>query len=51
MSLDCCFSYHWDSYLRGYEYWADESSDERRRIFKELKAAGNRTNIKKAVDK
>lgn len=26
-----------DSYLRGYEYWAEESSDERRGIYDELK--------------
>lgn len=26
-----------DSYLRGYEYWAEESSDERRAIYEDLK--------------
>ncbi len=26
-----------DSYLRGYEYWAEESSDERREIYEDLK--------------
>ena len=26
-----------DSYLRGYEYWAEESSDERRKIYEDLK--------------
>lgn len=26
-----------DSYLRGYEYWAGESSEERRAIYEELK--------------
>ena len=26
-----------DSYMRGYEYWAEESSDERRAIYEELK--------------
>ncbi len=26
-----------DSYLRGYEYWAEESSDERRAVYEELK--------------
>lgn len=26
-----------DSYLRGYEYWAQESSDERRAVYEELK--------------
>lgn len=27
-----------DSYLRGYEYWAEESSDERREIYEDLKS-------------
>lgn len=27
-----------DSYLRGYEYWAEESSDERRAIYEDLKS-------------
>lgn len=27
-----------DSYLRGYEYWAEESSDERRAIYEELQS-------------
>lgn len=27
-----------DSYLRGYEYWAEESSDERRAVYEELKS-------------
>ncbi len=26
-----------DSYLRGYEYWSDESSDERRKTYEEIK--------------
>jgi len=26
-----------DSYLRGYEYWAEESSDERRTVYEDLK--------------
>jgi hypothetical protein len=26
-----------DSYLRGYEYWAEESSDERRAVYEDLK--------------
>ena len=26
-----------DSYLRGYEYWAEESSSERRKIYEDLK--------------
>ncbi len=26
-----------DSYLRGYEYWAEESSDERREVYEDLK--------------
>jgi hypothetical protein len=26
-----------ESYLRGYEYWAEESSDERREIYEDLK--------------
>ncbi len=30
-----------DSYLRGYEYWAEESSDERRGIYEEIKAASD----------
>lgn len=30
-----------DSYLRGYEYWAEESSDERRAIYEELKQEEN----------
>ena len=25
-----------DSYLRGYEYWAEESSDERREVYEDL---------------
>lgn len=28
-----------DSYLAGYEYWAEESSDERRSVYEEIKAA------------
>ncbi len=28
-----------DSYMVGYEYWAEESSDERRAVYEELKAA------------
>ena len=27
-----------DSYLRGYEYWAEESSDERRAVYEDLKS-------------
>lgn len=27
-----------DSYLRGYEYWAEESSDERREVYEDLKS-------------
>lgn len=27
-----------DSYLRGYEYWAEESADERREVFEDLKS-------------
>ncbi len=30
-----------DSYLRGYEYWAEESSDERRAVYEDLKAQPN----------
>ncbi len=30
-----------DSYMVGYEYWAEESSDERRAVYEELKAAPN----------
>ncbi|MCM1101648.1 MAG: DUF1266 domain-containing protein [Clostridium sp.] len=30
-----------DSYLRGYEYWAEESSDDRRAVYEELKAASD----------
>lgn len=30
-----------DSYLRGYEYWAEESSDERRAVYEEIKGRDN----------
>lgn len=30
-----------ESYFRGYEYWAEESSDERRDIYEEIKADPN----------
>lgn len=30
-----------DSYLRGYEYWAEESSDERRAVYEDLKTREN----------
>lgn len=26
-----------DSYMRGYEYWAEESADERRAVYEDLK--------------
>ena len=28
-----------DSYLAGYEYWSEESSDERRAVYEKIKAA------------
>ena len=30
-----------DSYLRGYEYWAEESSDERRDVYEDLKSSSD----------
>lgn len=27
-----------ESYLRGYEYWAEESAEERRQVFEDLKS-------------
>lgn len=36
-----------ESYMRGYEYWAEESSDERRAIYEDLKS---RTDNPYAVD-
>ena len=30
-----------DSYFIGYEYWAEESSDERRAVYEDLKAASD----------
>ena len=30
-----------ENYLVGYEYWAEESSDERRAIYEELNAASD----------